>query len=92
MASPNALIVRRLIRHLRERKPSTKQKRKAMDDDSDDFTKLDDNALLSRRAEMRAELERLSPTSSGYAALRAIYDKSTAEVNDRARKAWSGAR
>jgi hypothetical protein len=62
-----------------------------MDDNSDNFTKLDDNALLSRRAEMRAELGRLSPTSSGYAALRAIYDKSTAEVNDRARKAWSGA-
>jgi hypothetical protein len=61
-----------------------------MDDDSDDFTKLDDNALLSRRAEMRAELGRLSPASSGYAVLRAIYDKSTAEVNDRARKAWSG--
>jgi hypothetical protein len=62
-----------------------------MDDDSDDFTKLDDNALLSRRTEMRAELGRLSPTSSGYVMLRAIYDKSTAEVNDRARKAWSGA-
>jgi hypothetical protein len=68
------------------------QKRKAMDDDSDDFTKLDDNALLSRRAEMRAELERLSPTSSSYAALRALYDNSTAEVNDRARTAWSGTR
>ena len=63
-----------------------------MDDDSDDFTQLDDNALLSRRAGMRAELERLPPTSSGYTALRALYDKSTEEVNDRARDAWSGAR
>ena len=61
-----------------------------MDDDRDDFTQLDDDALLSRRAGMRAELERLPPTSSGYIALRALYDKSTAEVNDRARNAWSG--
>jgi hypothetical protein len=61
-----------------------------MDDDSDDFTQLDDTALLSRRADMRAELERLPPTSSGYTTLSALYDKSTAEVNDRARKAWHG--
>jgi hypothetical protein len=27
--------------------------------DNDDFTLLDDSALLSRRAEMRAQLERL---------------------------------
>ena len=62
-----------------------------MDDNSDDFTQLDDTALLSRRAEMRDELERLPPTSSGYAALAALYDKSTTEINDRARKAWSEA-
>ena len=60
-----------------------------MDDDSDDFTRLDDTALLSRRAEMRAELERLPPASPGHAALAALYDRSTAEVNDRARRAWS---
>lgn len=58
-------------------------------DDSDDFTRLDDTALLSRRAEMRAELERLPPASPGHAALAALYDKSTEEVNDRARRAWS---
>lgn len=60
-------------------------------DDSEDFTTLDDSALLSRRAEMRAELERLPPGSPGYAALAALYDLSTSEVNDRARKAWSSA-
>jgi hypothetical protein len=59
--------------------------------DCDDFTLLDDSALLSRRAEMRAELERLPPTSPGYAVLTALYDKSTEEINDRARNAWSAA-
>jgi hypothetical protein len=59
--------------------------------DSDDFTLLDDSALLSRRAEMRAQLERLPPASPGYAALSALYDESTEEVDDRARKAWSNA-
>ena len=57
--------------------------------DNDDFTLLDDSALLSRRAEMRAQLERLPPASPGYAALSSLYDESTAEVDDRARKAWS---
>jgi hypothetical protein len=60
-----------------------------MSDDNDDFARLDDSALLSRRAEMRAELERLPPASPGHAALRALYDISTEEVNDRARRAWS---
>jgi hypothetical protein len=59
--------------------------------DSEDFTQLDDTALLSRRAEMRAELERLPPASPGHAALTALYDKSTEEVNARARRAWSTA-
>jgi hypothetical protein len=57
--------------------------------DSDNFALLDDSALLSRRAEMRAELERLPPSSPGHAALTALYDLSTEEVNNRARKAWS---
>jgi hypothetical protein len=57
--------------------------------DSDDFTTLDDTALLSRRAEMRAELERLPPASPGHAALTALYDKSTTEINARAREAWT---
>jgi hypothetical protein len=56
---------------------------------NDDFAELDDSALLSRRAEMRAELERLPPASPDHAALAALYDKSTEEVNERARKAWS---
>jgi hypothetical protein len=59
--------------------------------ESDDFAKLDDSELLSRRAEMRAELERLPPASPGHAALSALYDKSTEEIDDRARKAWSTA-
>jgi hypothetical protein len=64
--------------------------RKAMSE-SDHFTQLDDSALLSMRAEMRDQLERLPPASPGHAALSALYDKSTEEVNDRARKAWSAA-
>jgi hypothetical protein len=59
--------------------------------DSDDFALLDDSALLSRRAQMRAELEGLPPGSSGHAALAALYDKSTEEVNARAAKAWARA-
>ena len=59
--------------------------------DSDDFTQLDDSALLSRRAEMRAELERLLPGSAGRAALTALYNASTEEVNIRAAKAWARA-
>jgi hypothetical protein len=62
-----------------------------MDDDSENFARLDDSALLSKRAEMRAELERLPSGSPGYAALAAVYDQSTVEVNDRARRAWSRA-
>lgn len=63
-----------------------------MGDDSEDFTRLDDSALLSWRAEARTELERLPPASPSHAALAARYDTSTEEVNDRARLAWSRAR
>jgi hypothetical protein len=59
--------------------------------ENEDFGKLDDSALLSWRAEVRAELERLPPGSPSHAALTARYDRSTAEVNDRARRAWSRA-
>ena len=59
--------------------------------DNDDFKTLDDSALLRRRAEMRAELERLPPASPGHAALTALYDRSTEEVNERARRAWTRA-
>jgi hypothetical protein len=59
--------------------------------DVDDFTRLDDSALLSRRAEIRAELERLPPGSSGHAALAVLYNESTEEVNARAAKAWARA-
>ncbi|MGH3279523.1 MAG: hypothetical protein ACRDNW_10345 [Trebonia sp.] len=62
-----------------------------MDDFSEDFTTLDDSALLSMRARMRAELERLPSASPGHAALTALYDKTTGEVNDRARRAWTKA-
>jgi hypothetical protein len=59
--------------------------------DTDDFTGLDDSALLSRRAEMRAELERLPTGSPDHAALIALYDRSTEEVDARATKAWAQA-
>jgi hypothetical protein len=62
-----------------------------MDDISDDFTRMDDSALLAMRAEMRAELERLPPASPDHAALAALYDKTTEEVDDRARRAWTRA-
>ena len=60
-----------------------------MDDISEDLTRLDDSALLSMRAEMRDELERLPPGSPDHAALAAFYDTTTAEVDDRARRAWT---
>jgi hypothetical protein len=60
-----------------------------MDDFSEDFTRLDDSALLNWRAETRAELEQLPPASPGHAALSALYDRSTAEIDERARQAWS---
>jgi hypothetical protein len=41
-----------------------------MDEFSEDFTRLDDSALLSMRAEMRAELERLPPASPATARCR----------------------
>jgi hypothetical protein len=62
-----------------------------LSDEQLEFTRLDDSALLSRRAEMRAELERLPLASPDHAALTALYDLSTEEIDDRARKAWSRA-
>ncbi len=60
-----------------------------MTDQPPDFTALDDSALLSLRAQMRAELAELPPSSPELAALTRVYDVSTAEVNERARKAWA---
>jgi hypothetical protein len=40
---------------------------------------------------MRAELERLPTGSPGHAALAALYDQSTEEVNAQATKAWAQA-
>jgi hypothetical protein len=60
-----------------------------MDYISEDFARLDDSALLSMRAKMRAELERLPSASPDHDALAALYDKATEEVDDRARKAWT---
>jgi hypothetical protein len=60
-----------------------------MDDISEDFTRLDDSALLSLRAEMRAELERLPPASPDHAELTALYDGTTEDLVDRARLAWA---
>jgi hypothetical protein len=62
-----------------------------MTEDTPDFTQLDDSALISRRAQMRAELERLPPHSAGHDALSRAYDASTGEINARARAAWTPA-
>jgi hypothetical protein len=56
-----------------------------------DFGQLDDSALISLREQMRGELERLPPRSPGRAELAAQYDLTTAEINERARAAWSKA-
>lgn len=60
-----------------------------MNDVTAGFAQLDDSTLLTWRARARAELERLPPASPGHAELLALYDQSTEEVNDRARRAWS---
>lgn len=44
------------------------------DDHGDEFARLDDSALLGRRAEMRAELARLPPVSPAHVELSARYD------------------
>jgi hypothetical protein len=54
-----------------------------------DFSQMDDSTLLGKRAEMRAQLEHLPPLSPDRARLMFIYDASTAEVNERARAAWT---
>ena len=54
-----------------------------------DFSQLDDSALISMREEMRGGLERLPPESCDHAELAARYDLTTAEINERARAAWS---
>jgi hypothetical protein len=54
-----------------------------------DFSQLDDSALISMREQMRGELERLPPRSHDHAELAARYDLTTAEINERARAAWS---
>lgn len=56
-----------------------------------DFTQLDDTTLLSKREQMRAELQRLPPYSADHAALAARYDASLDELVERARKAWTRA-
>jgi hypothetical protein len=62
-----------------------------MNEDTPDFTRLDDSALLSIRAQMRAELERLPPGSAGRAALTAQLEASLDELVERARRAWTHA-
>lgn len=61
-------------------------------EETTDFAELDDTALLAERARMRTELERLPPRSPGHAELTERYDRSTLEVDDRARTAWATAR
>lgn len=51
---------------------------------------MDDSTLISRRQEMRAQLERLPPHSADHGDLQAIYDQSTEVISERARAAWTG--
>lgn len=53
------------------------------------FAQLDDTALLEARARMRAELDRLPPLSEEHILLSLRYTASTAEINERARRAWT---
>ena len=53
------------------------------------FSQLDDPALITRRADLRDQLERLSPTSPDHFELAALYDRSTEEINNRASTAWT---
>ena len=62
-----------------------------MRDEPPDFTQLDDTALINLRAEMRAALAQLSPRSPDYSDLARAYDASTAEMAERARRAWTRA-
>ena len=54
-----------------------------------DFRQMDDSTLLSWRAQARAQLERLPPLSPAHARLTVNYDESTAEIDERARAAWT---
>jgi hypothetical protein len=56
---------------------------------SDDFAEMDDSTLISRRQEIRAQLEQLPPHSADHGELQAIYDQSTEVINERARAAWT---
>lgn len=56
---------------------------------SEHFAEMDDSTLISRRQQMRAQLERLPPHSADHADLQAIYDQSTQVINERARAAWT---
>jgi hypothetical protein len=59
-----------------------------MSEQPTDFRQLDDSALISLRARMRSELEQLPPLSDEHFALVLAYDASTAEIDERARRAW----
>ena len=54
-----------------------------INEDPADFSTLDDAALLSRRAELRAQLASLSPQSPEHVRLTFLCDVSTAEVQTR---------
>lgn len=70
----------------------TVQGNSRQDDESTDFARLDDAALIALRGRMREELQRLPPHSVGHVKLSARYDRSTQEIDDRARRAWAKAK
>jgi hypothetical protein len=53
-----------------------------------DLTQLDDDALISQRADVRENLEKLSPHATQHATLVELYDRLTDEFDRRARAAW----
>ena len=54
-----------------------------------DFRELDDPALISERARLRADLEHMSPPSDAWRSIKLLLDAATQEIDHRARQAWT---
>ncbi|HEY0937081.1 MAG TPA: hypothetical protein VGD91_25505 [Trebonia sp.] len=56
-----------------------------------EYAAMDDPQLIAERARIRSELERLSPETDDRRSLACLYDIATAELDHRARLAWTTA-